>query len=116
MRVLLILIFVISFAAKIIVLAVDDPNLNEIDAELLAIKKEPKQLDIVFKKFFDLQLKSTVENESIISLRFENLKESEALFVLQKSQEIQILKLHKASIKSGKTEKSYNLEIVYIVG
>jgi hypothetical protein len=35
---------------------------------------------------------------------------------LQKSQEVKVLKLHKASIVSGESEKSYNLEIIYVAG
>ncbi len=51
MRVLLILIFVDFIFCKDSSVGNKDPHLNEIDAELLAIKKEPKQLDIVFKSF-----------------------------------------------------------------
>ena len=47
---------------------------------------------------------------------FKNVKEEDALLVLQRSQEVKVFKLHKASIKSGQSEKSYNLELVYVAG
>ena len=51
MRALLILIFVISFSAKIMVLDGKDPDLNEIDAQLLEATKNPEKLDEVFQDF-----------------------------------------------------------------
>ena len=55
MRALLILIFVISFSAKIMVLDGKDPNLNEIDARLLEAAKIPEKLDEVFQDFLVLK-------------------------------------------------------------
>ena len=115
MRILLLIIFVISFSAKIIELDAKDPNLSEIDAKLTESSISSDQLDVVFQEFFDLEAKSKVENETIISVVFENIQEEAALLVLQRSQEVKVLKLHKASIVSGDSEKSYNLEIVYVV-
>ncbi len=40
----------------------------------------------------------------------------DALLVLQRSQQVKVFNLHKASIMSGQSEKSYNLEIVYVAG
>ena len=116
MRILLLIIFVISFSAKIIELDAKDPNLSEIDAKLTESSISSDQLDVVFQEFFDLEAKSKVENETIISVVFENVQEGDALLVLQRSQEVKVLKLHKASIISGESEKSYNLEIVYVAG
>ena len=116
MRALLILIFVISFAVKIMVLDEKDPNLNEIDAQLAESSKNPEKLDEVFQDFFGFEAKSKTENETIISVFFENVREEDALLVLQKSQEVKVFKLHKVSIMSGQSEKSYNLEIVYVAG
>ena len=116
MRVLLLLVFVISFSAKIMELDSKDPNLNEIDAKLTESSISSDQLDVVFQDFFGLEAKSKVENETIISVTFENVKEEDALLVLQRSQEVKVLKLHKASIISGENEKSYSLEIIYIAG
>ena len=116
MRTLLILIFAISFSAKILVLDGKDPDLNEIDAELLEAAKIPERLDQVFQDFFGFEAKSKTENETIISVFFENVREEDALLVLQKLQEVKVFKLHKTSIMSGQSEKSYNLEIVYVAG
>ena len=116
MRILLILIFVISFSAKILDLDAKDPNLSEIDAKLTEISISSDQLDVVFREFFGLEARSKVENETIISVVFENVQEEDALLVLQRSQEVKVLKLHKASIVSGESEKSYNLEIIYVAG
>ena len=116
MRILLLIIFVISFSAKIIELDAKDPNLSEIDAKLTESSISSDQLDVVFWEFFGLEAKSKVENETIISVVFENVQEEDALLVLQKSQEVKVLKLHKASIVSGESEKSYNLKIIYVVG
>ena len=116
MRVLLLLIFVISFSAKIMELDSKDPNLNAIDAKLTESSISSDQLDVVFQGFFGLEAKSKVEKEAIISVVFENVQEEDALLVLQRSQEIKVLKLHKASIVSGESEKSYNLEIIYVAG
>ena len=116
MRILLLIIFVISFSAKIIELDAKDPSLSEIDAKLTESSISSDQLDVVFQEFFDLEAKSKVENETIISVVFENIQEEEALRVLQRSQEVKVLKLHKASIISGESEKSYNLEIIYVAG
>ena len=116
MRALLILIFVISFSAKIMVLDGKDSGLNEIDARLLKVVKNPDKLDEAFQEFFGLEVKSKTENETIISVFFENVKEEDALLVLQRSQEVKVFNLHKASIMSGQSEKSYNLEIVYVAG
>lgn len=116
MRVLLLLIFVISFSAKIMELDAKDANLNEIDAKLSESSISSDQLDVVFQEFFGLEAKSKVENETIISIVFANVQEEDALLVLQKSQEVKVLKLHKASIISGENEKSYNLEIIYVAG
>ena len=116
MRALLILIFVISFSAKIMVLDGKDPHLNEIDAQLLEAAKIPERLDQVFQDFFGFEAKSKTENETIISIYFENVREEDALLVLQKLQEVKVFKLHKTSIMSGQSEKSYNLEIVYVAG
>ena len=116
MRILLLIIFVISFSAKIIELDAKDPNLSEIDTKLTESSISSDQLDVVFQEFFDLEAKSKVENETIISVVFENIQEEEALRVLQRSQEVKVLKLHKASIISGESEKSYNLEIIYVAG
>ena len=69
-----------------------------------------------FLDFFGFEAKSKTENETIISVFFENVREEDALLVLQKSQEVRVFKLHKASIMSGQSEKSYNLEIVYVAG
>ena len=55
MRALLILIFVISFSAKIMVLDRKDPDLNEIDARLLEAAKIPEKLDKVFQDFFGFE-------------------------------------------------------------
>ena len=116
MRILLLIIFVISFSAKIIELDAKDPNLSEIDAKLTESSISSDQLDVVFQEFFDLEARSKVENETIISVVFENIQEEDALRVLQRSQEVKVLKLHKASIVSGENEKSYNLEIIYVAG
>ena len=116
MRALLILIFVISFSAKIMVLDGKDPDLNEIDAQLLEAAENSEKLDEVFQDFFGFEAKSKTENATIISVFFENVREEDALFVLQKSQEVRVFKLHKASIMSGQSEKSYNLEVVYVAG
>ena len=116
MRILLLIIFVISFSAKIIELDARDPNLSEIDAKLTESSISSDQLDVVFREFFGLEARSKVENETIISVVFNNVQEEDALFVLQKSQEVKVLKLHKASIISGESEKSYNLEIIYVAG
>ena len=116
MRALLILIFVISFSAKIMVLDGKDPHLNAIDAQLLEAAKIPERLDEVLQEFFGFETKSKTENDTIITVFFENVREEDALLVLQKSQEVRVFKLHKASIMSGQSEKSYNLEIVYVAG
>lgn len=116
MRALLIIIFVISFSAKIMVLDGKNPDLNEIDAQLLEAAKIPERLDEVFQDFFGFEAKSKTENETIISIYFENVREEDALLVLQKLQEVKVFKLHKTSIMSGQSEKSYNLEIVYVAG
>ena len=116
MRALLILIFVISFSAKILVIDEKDPGLNVIDAQLVEIPKSPEKLDEVFQEFFGFKAKAKIENETIIYVFVENVREEDALLVLQKSQEVKVFKLHKASIKSGQSEKSYNLEIVYVAG
>ena len=116
MRILLLIIFVISFSAKIMELDAKDPNLSEIDAKLTESSISSDQLDVIFQDFFGLEAKSKVENETIISVVFENVQEEDALLVLQKSQEVKVLKLHKASIVSGESEKSYNLEIIYVAG
>ena len=116
MRALLILIFVISFSAKIMVLDGKDPDLNEIDAQLLEAAKNSEKLNEVFQNYFGFEAKSKTENATIISVFFENVREEDALLVLQKSQEVRVFKLHKASIMSGQSEKSYNLEIVYVAG
>ena len=116
MRTLLILIFAISFSAKIMVLDGKNPDLNEIDAQLLEAAKIPERLDEVFQDFFGFEAKSKTENETIISIYFENVREEDALLVLQKLQEVKVFKLHKTSIMSGQSEKSYNLEIVYVAG
>ena len=116
MRVLLLLVFVISFSAKIMELDSKDPNLSEIDTKLKESSIRSDQLDAVFQDFFGLEAKSKVENETIISVVFENVQEEDALLVLQRSQEVKVLKLHKASIVSGESEKSYNLEIIYVAG
>ena len=115
MRILLLLIFVISFSAKIMELDAKDPSLSAIDAKLTESSISSDQLDVVFREFFGLEAKSEVENETIISVVFENVQEEDALLILQRSQEVKVLKLHKASIVSGDSEKSYNLEIVYVV-
>ena len=93
-----------------------DPNLSEIDAKLTESSTSSDQLDVVFQEFFDLEARSNLENETIISVVFENIQEEDALRVLQRSQEVKVLKLHKASIISGESEKSYNLEIIYVAG
>ena len=93
-----------------------DPDLNAIDAQLSESAKSPEKLDEIFQDFFGLEAKSKTENETIISVFFENLKEEDALLVLQRSQEVKVFNLHKASIMSGQSEKSYNLEIVYVAG
>ena len=116
MRALLILIFLISFSAKILVIDNKDPGLNVIDAQLVESSKNPEKLNKVFQEFFGLAAKSKIENDIIISVFFENVKEEDALLVLQKSQEVKILKLHKASIMLGQSEKFYDLEIVYVAG
>ena len=116
MRILLLIIFVISFSAKIIELNAKDPNLSGIDAKLTESSISSDQLDVVLQEFFDLEAKSKVENDTIISVVFENIQEEDALRVLQRSQEVKVLKLHKASIISGESEKSYNLEIIYVAG
>ena len=116
MRVLLLLVFVISFSAKIMELDAKDPNLSEIDAKLTESPISSDQLDVVFREFFGLEARSKVENGTIISVVFENVQEEDALLVLQRSQEVKVLKLHKASIISGESEKSYNLEIIYVAG
>ena len=116
MRALLILIFLISFSAKILVIDNKDPGLNFIDAQLVESSKNPEKLNKVFQEFFGLAANSKIENDTIMSVFFENVKEDDALLVLQKSQEIKVLKLHKASIMSGQSEKSYDLEIVYVAG
>ena len=86
MRVLLLLVFVISFSAKIMELDSKDPNLSEIDAKLTESYISSDQLDAVFQDFFGLEAKSKVENETIISVVFENVQEEDALLVLQRSQ------------------------------
>ena len=116
MRALLILIFLISFSAKILVIVNKDPGLNVIDAQLVESSKNPEKLNKVFQEFFGLAAKSKIENDTIMSVFFENVKEEDALLVLQKSQEVKVLKLHKASIMLGQSEKSYDLEIVYVAG
>ena len=116
MRALLILIFVISFSAKIMVLDGKDSGLNEIDARLLEVVKIPDKLDEVFQDFFGFEAKSKTENENVISVFFENVNEEDALLVLQRSQQVKVFNLHKVSIMSGQSEKSYNLEIVYVAG
>ena len=116
MRVLLLLVFVISFSAKIMELDSNYPNLSEIDAKLTESSISSDQLDVIFQEFFGLEAKSKVENETIISVTFESVKEEDALLVLQRSQEVKVLKLHKASVISGENEKSYNLEIIYVAG
>ena len=116
MRALLILIFLISFSAKILVIDNKDPGLNVIDAQLVESSKNPEKLNKVFQEFFGFAAKSKIENDTIISVFFENVKEEDALLVLQKSQEVKVLKLHKASIMLGQSEKSYDLEIVYVAG
>ena len=116
MRVLLLIIFVVSFSAKIIELDAKDPNLSQIDSKLIESSISSDQLDVVFREFFGLEAKSKVENETIISVVFQNIQEEDALRVLQRSQEVKVLKLHKASIISGESEKSYNLEIIYVAG
>ena len=116
MRALLILIFVISFSAKLMVLDGKAPDFNAIDARLAESAKIPGKLDEVFQDFFGFETKSKTENETIISVFFENVREEDALLVLQKSQEVKVFKLHKVSIMSGQSEKSYNLEIVYVAG
>ena len=93
-----------------------DPDLNEIDAKLKESSISSDQLDVVFREFFGIEARSKVENETIISVVFENIQEEDALRVLQRSQEVKVLKLHKASIVSGESEKSYNLEIIYVAG
>ena len=116
MRALLILIFVISFSAKIMVLDGKDPDLNEIDAQLFEAAEIPERLDEVFQDFFGFEAKSKTENENVISVFFENVNEEDALLVLQRSQQVKVFNLHKVSIMSGQSEKSYNLEIVYVAG
>ena len=116
MRVLLLLVFVISFSAKIMELDSKDPNLSEIDTKLTESSISSDQLDAVFQDFFGLEAKSKVENETIISVVFKNVQEEDALLVLQRSQEVKVLKLHKASIVSGESEKSYNLKVIYVAG
>ena len=116
MRALLFLIFVISFSVKIVVLDGKAPDLNAIDARLVESVEIPEKLDEVFQDFFGFEAKSKIENETIISVYVENVREEDALLVLQKSQEVKVFKLHKALIKSGQSEKSYNLEIVYVAG
>ena len=116
MRALLILIFVISFAVKIMVLDGKATDLNAIDARLVESAEIPEKLDEVFQDFFGFEAKSKTENETIISVFFENVREEDALLVLQKSQEVKVFKLHKVLIMSGQSEKSYNLEIVYVAG
>ena len=116
MRILLLIIFVISFSAKIMELDAKDPNLSEIDAKLTESSISSDQLDALFQDFFGHEAKSKVENETIIFVVFENVQEEDALLVLQRSQEVKVLKLHKASIISGESEKSYNLEIIYVAG
>ena len=116
MRILLLIIFVISFSAKIMELDAKAATLSEIDAKLTEISISSDQLDVVFWEFFGLEAKSKVENETIISVVFENVQEEDALLVLQRSQEVKVLKLHKASIISGESEKSYNLEFIYVAG
>ena len=71
MRAVLILIFVISFSAKIMVLDGKDPDLNEIDARLLEAAKIAEVLDEVFQDFFGFEAKSKTENEAIISVFFD---------------------------------------------
>ena len=93
-----------------------DPNLSEIDTKLTESSISSDQLDAVFQDFFGLEGKSKVENETIISVVFESVQEEDALLVLQRAQEVKVLKLHKASIISGESEKSYNLEIIYVAG
>ena len=60
MRALLILIFVISFSAKIMVLDGKDSGLNEIDARLLEVVKIPDELDEVFQDFFEELLRQSI--------------------------------------------------------
>ena len=60
MRILLLIIFVISFSAKIIELNAKDPNLSEIDAKLTESSISSDQLDVVFQEFFGLEAKSKV--------------------------------------------------------
>ena len=93
-----------------------DPNLSQIDSKLIESSISSDQLDVVFREFFGLEAKSKVENETIISVIFKNVQEENALLVLQRSQEVKVLKLHKASIVSGESEKSYHLEIIYVAG
>ena len=93
-----------------------DSGLNEIDARLLEVVKIPDKLDEVFQDFFGFEAKSKTENENVISVFFENVNEEDALLVLQRSQQVKVFNLHKASIMSGQSEKSYNLEIVYVAG
>ena len=116
MRILLLIIFVISFSEKIMELDAKDLNLSEMDTKLTESSINSEQLDVVFREFFGLEARSKVENETIISVVFENVQEEDALLVLQRSQEVKVLKLHKASIVSGESEKSYNLEIIYVAG
>ena len=78
MRALLILIFVISFSAKIMVLDGKDSDLNEIDAQLLEAAKNSEKLDEVFQDFFGSEAKSKTENATIISVFFENVREEAA--------------------------------------
>ena len=85
MRALLILIFLISFSAKILVIDNKDPGLNVIDAQLVESSKNPEKLNKVFQEFFGFAAKSKIENDTIISVFFENVKEEDALLVLQKS-------------------------------
>ena len=62
------------------------------------------------------QKEGDLEQASLLISCNENVKEEDALLVLQRSQEVKVLKLHKASIISGESEKSYNLEIIYVAG
>ena len=93
-----------------------DLDLNEVDAQLWEAAKNPEKLDEVFQGFFGFEAKSKTENENVISVFFENVNEEDALLVLQRSQQVKVFNLHKVSIMSGQSEKSYNLEIVYVAG
>jgi hypothetical protein len=51
MRILLLIIFVISFSAKIMELDAKDPNLSEIDAKLTESSISSDQLDVFSESF-----------------------------------------------------------------